>query len=265
MLMNTLLKKTIASATLTWILISSSAVFADTASTSDIPTTPSVTVIAPQQESVPVSITASKNIDKIKAKWAALITERITALGKHKTKITDSKVLTDDQKNTLTTMIDKNVTDLTTLNTTLSGETDISKAKVDVKSIYSTFRIYAVFIPKISHLVALYTQQSHIITLLSTTIPKLQTKLDTWKAKGVDTTSYQKTLDDAKTNFTTIQGQIVDLITKTNAIQISDYPTVSKTTFAEIKTGMKWIASQISIIKKSINWKNPKTSKKSTK
>ena len=80
-------------------------------------------------------------------------------------------------------MIDTNVSGLTTLGATLAAETDITKAKDESKSILSTYRIFAVFIPKVSHLMGLYIDQTHVANLTGTTFPKLQTKLDTWKAK----------------------------------------------------------------------------------
>lgn len=262
--MNHLLKKAVASATFASILMSG-AVFADSSNTTnDIPTPPVITVAAPQTEIAPV-VDTTKSISKVIAKGTTLITQRTTALGKLKTKITGAKQLTDDQKTALTTMIDKNVTDLMTLSTTLAGETDIAKAKADVKSIYSTFRIYAVFIPKVSHLIGLYIQQAHANTLLNTTFPKLQTKLDAWKARGIDTTTFQSSLDTAKTTLITIQGQITNLMTKVTAVQPSDYPATSKTTFSDVKTGMKSITTQLTTLRKTLSWKAPKVSKKTVK
>ena len=70
---------------------------------------------------------------------------------------------------------------------------------------------------------------------MNTTFPKLQTKLDTWKSKGIDIISFQTALDSAKSSLTTIQSQIADLNTKANALQPSDYPTASKINIAAIR------------------------------
>lgn len=254
--MKNLLKKTVTSVALTGILISSAA-FAD-----DVPTPPVVTITAPQTETLPANITSAKNITTVKSKWAALINARITALNKLKTKVNWSKQLTADQKTNLSGMIDTNISGLAALASTLASETDITKAKVESKSTLTDYRIYAVFTPKISLLTWLDTQTDHIATLTNTTFPKLQTKLDTWKAKWIDITNFQSSLDSAKSTLATIQWQITDLTTKANALQPSDYPNASKTNISTIRAGISWITKQLTALKKSLSWKTPKAPKK---
>jgi hypothetical protein len=123
---------------------------ADTGTVIEIPVLPTVIVTGPQSETLPSGIAATTDIVKIQGKGASLIAQRTTALTKLKARIASMKQLTDDQKGTYSAMIDTNMSGLTTLGSVLALETDVAKAKEQMKSILSEYRIFAVFIPKVS-------------------------------------------------------------------------------------------------------------------
>jgi hypothetical protein len=63
--------------------------------------------------------------------------------------------LTSAQAGPLLEQITSNKNGLATLKTKLDGEADITAARTEVKNIYLQFRIYAVFLPRTRHVVAL--------------------------------------------------------------------------------------------------------------
>jgi hypothetical protein len=87
--------------------------------------------------------------------------------------------LTSTQAGPLLDQITTNKNGLSGLKTKLDGETDITAARTDVKNIYLQFRIYAVFLPRTRHVVAL-----DIMTNVDTKLKGLEPKIEDAIAKA---------------------------------------------------------------------------------
>jgi len=84
------------------------------------------------------------------------IAARLQSLSDLSTKIdglVSKNQLTSDQATTLKSAIQDNVNNLTTLKQKIDGDTDVTTARADDKSIMTQYRIYAVFMPLLRHTV----------------------------------------------------------------------------------------------------------------
>ena len=163
--------------------------------------------ISSAQESGMSSSTATKRAEKqsdrtnhLKTKANEEITRRITALQNLTTKISLLKRLTADQKLAFTNQIQTEITNLTALKAKIAQDTDLSTLQADVKSIMSSYRIYALFIPKI-HILVTSEKMNEIIAQMEQLEAKLATRIQEAKTRDKDTTTLQVILSDMQTSL----------------------------------------------------------------
>lgn len=108
---------------------------------------PSVNAAEIPAASTPSGSHCGKVIACVIAFGDARIADRITALQKLIDRVNNRVHLTSDQKNAIISAATNAITGLQGLKATLDKETDITKARADVKAIYVQFRIFAVQLP----------------------------------------------------------------------------------------------------------------------
>lgn len=214
------------------------------AETTDNPTAivepPVVTAPSAVSENAPDrELKMEKRVEKVKARGAKLIAERLRVLSRAKAKVQSAKSPSTHDADVIA-VIDSNVAGLTALGVQIKASTNASTTKYLVKQIYSNFRIYAIVMPKIQAYRAL-DQQANFVNKVTERFTKVQARIDAAKAKGKDVTARQKALDDAKAKLAEATPKINDLITKAASLKPTDYPTVSKTVIGEIRAGIKSI------------------------
>jgi hypothetical protein len=157
------------------------------------------------------------NLSKIQQRGDALIAQRLTSLNTMITRINDMKRLSVDEKTTLTTNINNDISGLTTLKVKLDADTDATTALADIKSIYTTYRVYAEFDPQTA-LLATTNAMSTSIDQLMQLATKLQNRINEASASGNNVSSLntlltdmQNKVADAKTQSTTAQTNIAGL------------------------------------------------------
>lgn len=130
------------------------------------------------------------------------IDRRIISLTALITRIANLNRLSSDQKTTFTNRVQAEITNLTNIKTKIDADTDFDTLKTDGKSIVSSYRIYALFMPQIRILSG--------VGVLSETAGKaasleaaLQAKVNQAKSHGLDTTNIEK-------NMSAISNDILD-------------------------------------------------------
>jgi hypothetical protein len=120
--------------------------------------------------------------------------------------------LTSAQAGPLLGQITTNKNGLASLKTKLDGETDITAARTDVKNIYLQFRIYAVFLPRTRHVVALDIM-TNVDGKLTAAEPKIEDAISKAPAseQGQLNTLYsdfKAQLKEAEAQIDAAQGQL---------------------------------------------------------
>src|SRR5258708_3571747 len=106
------------------------------------------------------------------------IDRRISSLGKLIERINALKRISSDQKLSLTNQVQAEVTSLTTLKAKIDQDTDVTILRTDVKSIVASYRVYALFMPKIEVLAAA-DRLSETADKLTDLATKLQARVGT--------------------------------------------------------------------------------------
>lgn len=139
------------------------------------------------------------------------ITMRINSLNTASTKIQDMQNVSAATKTSLSNQIQTDISGLTTLKTKIDGDTDITTARNDEKTIFGSFRIYALVIPQVYDLSAV-SRITTINGLMTTLASKLQTRITTAQTAGKNVAPLQSALSD-------LTAKNADALSQGNAAQ----------------------------------------------
>lgn len=206
---------------------------------------------APSQEGASASITQTNKLNKLITAGEKEIDKRVLSLNNLKSAIQASK-LSSDQQSALTSLIDTNVSGLSSLEGQIKAGTDAAAVKILDQQIFSNFRIYAVFIPQINEVRSLDTERNSADHFLNVTLPKIQTSIDAAKSKGQDVTARQSALDNAKAQIPIIESNIDAQVTTVLSFKPADYPATSKTELSAARDQIRSIRNQLRTLWNSV-------------
>ena len=170
---------------------------------------PAVALAAPQDTRCGTDISCVKKFGD------DAIARRQTSLDAATTKINgfvSKGALTSTQAGPLLDQITTNKNGLASLKTKLDGESDITAARTDVKNIYLQFRIYAVFLPRTRHVVALDIMRN-VDGKLTAAEPKIEDAIAKAPADKKDQLNtlyadFKAQLKEAEAQIDAAQGQL---------------------------------------------------------
>lgn len=142
------------------------------------------------------------------AKLAALQTiaktetsTRITALNTAITKVTANKYITAADKSTVLNVLNNDVTGMNSVEAKVAADTTLAAAKADYKTMFTTYRVYAVAIPGASYATASDDITGNALPKLVSAEAKLSAALN-GKEKTKSTPALQADLTDMQTQIT---------------------------------------------------------------
>ncbi|MBI3495413.1 hypothetical protein HY065_02190, partial [Candidatus Berkelbacteria bacterium] len=207
--------------------------------TVSLPAAVTINTPAPSAEPTPASVDTVNSTSTLAATALKLIQQRVDALNALKARVVANTKLTADQQTTITTQIDTNVSGLTAIATSVNaGGLDAATLRAKIKSIYTDFRIFAVFIPKMQTEIALGLQLN-FAAKLDTTFADVQAHIDASAKLGADVTVAQKALNDAKIKRADAVAKINTTMSAVAALTPADYPDKSRTVLADARAAVK--------------------------
>jgi hypothetical protein len=182
-----------------------------------------------------------KDLTCVKTVGDGLINNRIKDLNAFVSRVQSHQFLTDAQKQQLVSDAQTNISGLTTLKGTLDGETDITKARIDVHNIFQQFRIYAIVLPRDTDEVWTFHLTS-VQTTMASKESDIQTAIN--NSKLTDKTQannlladYTAKLNDAAAQVTTVQGLFPQLTPANYDANPTGIDGVKKTIRGDLDTG----------------------------
>jgi hypothetical protein len=150
----------------------------------------------------------------IKQKSTNEIDRRISSLNGLLTKFSSVKKLPEEDKTLFTTQIQDYISQLTALKTKIEADTDLSALRLDARSIFTNFRVYAIFMPKLAELSAV-DRMGVAADTLTDVASKLQTLITQLKNDGKDVSILENLLIDmnakiaeARTVYQAVEAEI---------------------------------------------------------
>lgn len=164
-----------------------------------------------------------QNMDRLKIRAGQEIDRRTASLNKLITTINNIKRLTSDQKSSLVGQIQVEITNLATLKAKIQGDTDLATVKTDVQSVIKSFRVYALFMPKVQ-IMAHADQIFAIVDDMNKATPKLQTRIDNAKNAGKDVSQAVTAMSDRAAKLADAKTKAQNAIDIVTPLKPEDYP-----------------------------------------
>lgn len=161
---------------------------------------------------------------RLKEKAYKEIDRRITSLAKLIEKIKAVKRLTESQKSTMVGQVQTEIDSLTALKTTIAGQTDIAALRTSVQSIVKSYRIYVLYIPKLT----IIANADKILNLIEgemkTLTTKLQLRIDEAKENGYSVETMTNLMNQRKAKLDDATTQANNAIAKVTALTPDGWP-----------------------------------------
>ncbi len=188
-----------------------------------------------------------QNLDNLKKRADTLVDNRIASLNKVLQRIQNDTSLSADDKTSLSAEVQTNINSLTQLKTKIDADTDITTARADAKTIITSYKIFAIFEPKIRTLITI-DNLSALQVKISSLTPKLQDLINNLKSQGKDVSKLQPLLDDINSNLVTINTKLAADKQTVLSISISSSPSA----FAAVRQDLASIRSDFAKIRHDI-------------
>lgn len=164
-----------------------------------------------------------KRDTSLKARADHEIVRRIENLNKLIERISRMKKLTSYEKTTLAAQVQSEIANLNALQAKIDADTDATTLKTDVKSVIASYRVYALFLPKIQ-LLAAADRLSRTADRISSVSAELAQRVTALQKTGTDTTSMQASLVDIQTKVADAKTQSQNAIALVLPLTPDGYP-----------------------------------------
>ncbi len=167
------------------------------------------------------------------------ITKRLSDLNSAQTRINGLVKLSSDQKTQFSNEITADINGLNSLKTKCDADTDLTTLRTDYRSIFTTYRIYAEFLPQL-HLLAASDTMDVTADKLSDLYTKLQGRVSSAGNPSNLTTllsDMQSKITDATNQYNSVQSQITSLTPQSYDSNPTGTTATLKNARSEIQTG----------------------------
>ena len=145
-------------------------------------------------------------ITKAKERAHQEITRRITAMQELSTRIQGMARVSDASKASISSTLQAQISNLTTLDAKIAADTDIDTIKTDIKSITSSYRIYMLVMPQ-GRILAAADRSKTVAANLTTFSGKLATRITEAQTAGKDVAALNSLLADMNAKIADITVQ----------------------------------------------------------
>ena len=139
--------------------------------------------------------TSGSGLTDVKARAAAAISARVTSLNSAITAVNNNKWLTSTDKSTALQTLNNDVSGLTALGQKIQGDTTLSQAVADYRTIFTGYRVYLLALPQIRLAAASDDLSTGVVPHLTDAQTRLQNLLN-GKDQGKNSSSVQAAMAD---------------------------------------------------------------------
>ena len=164
----------------------------------------------------------SQRLALIKDRASAEVDRRLAKLNQLDTVMSADARLTPASKMALTEQVSAEISGLTAQKAKVLADTDVDTARIDAQAIVTSYRVYALILPKI-WMVRAADDQLAVEDKLNTLGGKLQTRINEAQSKGHDVTALQSALNELQSKTQAAQTLSALVEQKTLPLQPTDY------------------------------------------
>lgn len=142
-------------------------------------------------------VVVENQINLVRSRAEQEIDRRVESINSLIAKIQAMKKITDSEKSGFLAEANKLIADLGALKTKITTDSTLVELKTDRRSIFSSYRVYMLFMPKM-HIMAAADRIFVIVGEVNAVLPGVQTGIDDAKANGKNVVLLQSAMDDLK-------------------------------------------------------------------
>lgn len=166
------------------------------------------------------------------------IAARINSLNLLVARINDIKKLSTDTKNLLTTQVQSQLTALNATKTKIDADTDINTLRTDIQSIFTSYRIYALFIPK-THILVGADGILQAVSSFTDIQNRLQADIQKAQSEGKDVSALSADLSDMQFKVADAQTQANNAVNVVTPLQPQVDMTPYKSAFQTARSALQ--------------------------
>lgn len=183
------------------------------------------------------SLRATIKEDNLRNRGITEIQRRITALNELSTRVNSLKHVSAATKSALLTEIQTEIANLTALQTKIQNDTDQVTLKADVKSIVDSYRIFALFMPKV-HLLSGADTLLNVSDKLASLSANLQERVTQAQGAGQNVTNLQTLLTSMQTEIADAKVQSAAITAEVTILTPEGFPG-NKVTLQDARTKLQ--------------------------
>jgi hypothetical protein len=149
---------------------------------------------------------AAARLQKVITQANSDIAARITALNNLNARVQAMVKESASEKASISADVQTNISGLQTLQTKIDADTTVSAATTDAKTIFTTFRIYALVMPQ-GYILAAADRVTVITGLMSNLATQIQTRITADQSAGKNVSALTATLADMNASITDANNQ----------------------------------------------------------
>lgn len=181
--------------------------------------------------------TEETRMENLRTRAVKEIDRRVKSMQELITRIANLNKLSDTQKTTLSTQVQSEITNLNALKAKIQADTDLATLQTDSKTIVASYRIYALFIPKI-HIISAAESTLAASEKMMTAYTELQARVTAAKTAGADTTTMETALATMLAEINTAAAQANAAISTVTPLTPDGYP-ANKTSLNAARNQLK--------------------------
>lgn len=162
-------------------------------------------------------------IENLRNRAVKEIERRVASMQQLITRIAALKKLSETQKTVLTTQVQTEIANLNALKAKIQADTDLATLQTDTKTIVSSYRVYALFIPKV-HILSAAEGTIAASEKMMIAYTELKTRAATAATAGTDTTTIDQSLAAMLQSITEATSQANSAITTVTPLTPDGYP-----------------------------------------
>ena len=199
---------------------------------------------------------ATASLSAIQQRGATLISDRLASLGTAITRVTAAKDATASDRTKILDTLNSDKSGLSSLAAKIQADTSVATARADVKSIFTTYRVYAVALPQ--SYVAIGADR-----IADTAVPRLQSAHDRLQGRGADKAQLAVMQNDIDTAAQDVKGLDAEALAVTPAAFNADHSVMSALR-ARLKDAVAHVKAAAKIGKDLVGTKAPHASAPAT-
>lgn len=190
-------------------------------------------------------------VNRLRTLGDRLITQRITVLNGAISRVNGAVKVSASERASIAADLNSNISNLNSLKGTIDADNNADTLKTEVRSIFTTYRVYVVVLPR-DHGELVAGRVSAILAKLNSLSDKLGKWIEVAKSRGKDVSKIEPLYQDFKAQTADAQSQSAAALADFQAMQPAADTSQAKSRLADGKAAMEKARGDIKAVRQDL-------------